>query len=190
MDSGSQHKTLAEQAIETELERCQNRAATAWHGVPKTAVMEIVRSLDVAAFYRWVTGYDDSSDGDAARSADLYAGIGAAAALRPFLAKIKGMRGGVPLSRSTPNSTRFTYAYLVCCGELSHLRRMVDLERYGLASTQWTAPNQMRIEVRRGLPERAALDAIRSLRSRASQRLVSQSTLEEKKALWDRMRRC
>ena len=188
MDSGSQHKILAEQVIERELERCQNRAATVWHGVPKTAVMEIVRSLDVAAFYRWVTGYDDSSDGDAARRADLYAGIGAAAALRPFLAKIKGMRGGVPLSRSTANSTRFTYAYLVCCGELSHLRRMAALERYGLASTQWTAPNQMHIEVRRGLPEQAALYAIRSLRPRASQRLVSQPTLEEKKELWDRMR--
>src|SRR5690348_7576703 len=137
MDSAIRPHATAAEALETELRQLQSHAAILWHGREKTAVIEIVRSLDGVNVDRLLTGDFGDAPIHYDRRAHIYASLGAAPALRPFLSKVKGMPGGVPWRRSIGEAARFTYSYLVTCGQLSHLRRMVALERYGLASTTW-----------------------------------------------------
>ena len=86
----------AERAITQELEDFQRRAADMWQGREKEAVIALVRVLDRFTITRLL---DDASgrtvDPDRANDR-FFVLMGAATALRPFLAAIKDQPGGVP----------------------------------------------------------------------------------------------
>lgn len=186
MNGQSHNRTDAERAITSELDRLQNRAATLFRGHEKSALIEIVRSLDIAAVTKLVAPRDPESDRNADRW--FYVGVGAAVALRPFLAAVKDMAGGVPWARSPTEFLQFWETYLDSCGKLAHLRRMAALERYGLASTSMSA-GRLVIESHWGVPEIAAMQSLRAWSNRSVNGCANADDGDrQKKVLWQRMR--
>lgn len=92
--------------------------------------------------------------------------LGASAGLRPFLSAVKDMPGGVPWGPSWDDTQRYSHSYLHACGELTFLRRMAELERYGLATSQPLGPGKFRLETAAGVPEQALTAAMRNVRNR------------------------
>lgn len=152
----------AEQAIALQLQSFQTRAAEMWMGREKEAVIALVRALDIVATLRM---RDAGRTLPASReNSRFFVLLGAATALRPFLAAVKDQPGGVPWGPFESSVADFAYSYLDCCGKLTHLRRMAALERYGLARTYWE-DTRLVIEVQRSAPERALMTAMRSCRT-------------------------
>ena len=98
-----------------------------------------------------------------------FALMGVGAALRPFLSVVRDMPGGVPWGPSWLKAQQYSYSYLRVCGELTFLRRMAALERYGLASSDRQGPGKFRIETAASMPEQAVMAATRNLRSRLAE---------------------
>ena len=135
----------------------QQRAIEMWRGSEKEGVVALVRALDTVA----VTNLLGGSTRDSLQFAEL---MGAAAALKPFLSAIKDQPGGVPWGATRSDVARFAHSYLRCCGQLSHLRRMAALERYGLARSSIT-PTGILIESSYGAPELTAWHAMSTFKT-------------------------
>lgn len=175
----------AERAIAQQLEDFQRRAADMWRGREKEAVIALVRVLDRFTIARML---DDASGRtvDADRANDrFFVLMGAATALRPFLAAVKDQPGGVPWGPLSAEVSEFAYSYLGCCGRLAHLRRMASLERYGLARTSWTSTG-LTIEVQRSAPELALRFATKGWRKEGHDPLPGGESAERH---WRRVRR-
>lgn len=175
----------AERAIAQQLEDFQRRAADMWRGREKEAVIALVRVLDRLMIARML---DDSSGRTAEthRANDrFFVLMGAATALRPFLASVKNQPGGVPWGPLSAAVYEFAYSYLGCCGRLAHLRRMASLERYGLARTSWTSTGLL-IEVQHGAPELALRFAVKGWRREGHEPLPGGESAERH---WRRVRR-
>jgi hypothetical protein len=138
-----------------------------WKDREKEALIALVRALDyVAAASLWNLDARAERSTFKARTGSAFALMGAGAALRPFLSAVRGMPGGVPWGPSQLEVQRFAYSYLHACGELTFLRRMAALERYGLASIERQGPGRFRIETLGSAPEQALMAATRDLRAR------------------------
>lgn len=185
MKNGRQ-QSEAEQAITREIESFQQRAALMWRGMEKEATIELVRSLDAVAVSRL---WEPDGEAPAVRQdSRFYVQMGLAVALRPFLSVVKSMAGGVPWTTSSMDASNFSYSYLSCCGKLAHLRRLAGLEHYGLASTTMSGPGKLRIEVRGGALEFAAMDALRAWKVRSTLARAEKRRLrKEKERLLRRM---
>ena len=92
--------------------------------------------------------------------------LGASAGLRPFLSAVRDMPGGVPWGPSRIDAQRYSYSYLHACGELTLLRRMAELERYGLATSRPLEKGKFRLETASSVPEQALRAAMRNMRTR------------------------
>jgi hypothetical protein len=122
-----------EEAIANQLQSLQKHVSDVWAGQEQRALIEIVRALDIVA----AKELDDSGLHLPKRTEAerFYALRGAAPALRPFLAKVHDVPGGVPWGPSSSAASKFFNSYVILCGQLAHLRRMANLERYGLSTT-------------------------------------------------------
>src|SRR5580658_6221203 len=164
MSGSEKHLTAAQLAIAREIEAIQRHAALVWRGMEKTATIELVRSLDIAAVSEFL-----APKGELERTSsesNRYMGVGAAVALRPFLAVVKELHGGVPWGPSSVAAAQFADSYLVCCGQLAHLRRLAALERYGLATTSVSPGGRVNIETSWGVPEMASMGAMLAWKKR------------------------
>ncbi len=180
-------QTESEKALSREIERLQAKAAALFKGIERTAVIELVRTLDLAAVAR-LHGLHAGSEDDT-EDATFYLEAGSAVALRPFLAAVKGRPGGMPWAASRRELIHFAQRYLDVCGRLFHLRRMAALERYGLASTTLTA-GRLEIVTNWGIPEAAAMSAMRQWKRRSgTSQWVDESAKEEWRERHSRMRK-
>lgn len=155
-----------ERALNSCLNDVQNRFAAVWKGREKEALISLVRTLDqVAAASLWELDVHTEASSPKARLGSAFARMGAGAALRPLLAAVKNMHGGVPWGPSVLTAQQYSYSYLHICGELTFLRRMAALERYGLASSEREGEGRFRIMTSVSAPEFASLAAIRILQT-------------------------
>lgn len=116
-----------------------------WRGREKQLVLELVRSLDYAAF---ISEMDPSTARDArGKAMRHYIRVGAAFALRPLLETIDGDPTGVPWHPTDPELATFADRHLEICGAFAALKRLAALERYGLAKTSLLADDHLSIEV-------------------------------------------
>lgn len=160
--------------VERRLNSClrglQDRFAAAWKGREKEALISLVRALDqVAAASLWKLDIHDETFSPKARMGSAFARMGAGTALRPFLSAVRNMPGGVPWGPSWLQAQQYSYSYLHVCGELTFLRRMAGLERYGLASSEREGVGRFRIETSVSAPEMASMAAARDLRARLAE---------------------
>jgi hypothetical protein len=141
--------------------------SAAWKGREQEGLISLVRVLDqiaVAPLWGLDAGVDRSTW--KAKVSSAFVLHGASAGLRPFLSVVKDIPGGVPWGRSRLDEQRYSYSYLHACGELTFLRRMAELERYGLATSQTLGERRFRLEVAASVPEEALMAAMRSLAAR------------------------
>jgi hypothetical protein len=135
----------AEQRIAELIRQIQARALQTRQGREREAIIEIVRSLDHAAFaFCLAPNRSDLIARDAARHAML---VGAATALRPFLEIVRDDPGGVPWGPSNRAITDIADGYLINCGELAALKRIAAMERYGVAEATFLSDDKLVIEV-------------------------------------------
>lgn len=156
-----------QQALSLCLDALQERASAAWRGREQEGLTSLVRMLDlvaVAPFLRLDAGMDRSTWESRMGSAMVL--MGAAAGLRPFLSTVEDMPGGLPWGPSGTQAQRYAYSYLRECGELTFLRRMAGLERYGLATSKSLGPGRFRLETASSAPEQALQAALRARRNR------------------------
>lgn len=186
MGNQSRKQTEAEQALTSEIERFQQRVAFDFRHREKSATIELVRALDVATVSEWIAPTDSSEDGIPERG--FYARVGAAVALRPFLAVVKHAPGGVPWIPSPRALAQYWRTYLDCCGRLTHLRRMAALDHYGLSKTTVTT-GRVVIETSWGREELAAMRAMRQTWKRHDQSSESATDDPRWAQLWKRMRK-
>lgn len=170
MREDEQRGTKAEQAITLEMESFQSRAAEMWRGREKEAVIALVRALDSIAIAQMMDQRVQRPVPARRENSRFLALMGAAPALRPFLAAVKGQPGGVPWGPLGDEVTEFAYSFLGCCGKLVHLRRMASLERYGLSTTSWTSSGLV-IDVQRSAAELALQFAVASANTRTPEAL-------------------
>ncbi|NBB47092.1 hypothetical protein GVN24_02260 [Rhizobium sp. CRIBSB] len=127
--------------------RCRHldQNATRWVGLERLLIIELVRSLDEAAFaFKIAPNGRELQDNDSARNLML---LGASTALASSLAMIRDDPGGVPWGRSDPRLTALADRHLIECGKLSVVHRLASLERYGLATTSFPSSDKLVIEV-------------------------------------------
>ncbi len=123
----------------------QSSAVDSYAGHEQMVITEIFRCLDMCAFaFRMAPNRAHLVAHDRARHWML---TGAAAALKPLLARVAQSDGPMPWGPSPPRWTAAIEAYLLRCGQLSWLHRLASLERYGLSRTQIDDAGHMRIEV-------------------------------------------
>ncbi len=135
----------AEEAVDGLIRDAQGIIARNWHGHERTLLIELVRSLDHIAFaFRMAPNCVELSTRDVARNFMLR---GAAIALRPLLEAVANQPGGVPWGAAEAQKIEIADRYLLHCGHLAHLRRLVEMERYGLAKTTFVGDELLKIEV-------------------------------------------
>lgn len=161
------YSTDLQRALSTCLEALRERVSAAWKGREQEGLISVVRVLDqVAVAPLW--GLDAGVD-RLTREAEMDSAFvlhGASAALRPFLSVVRDTPGGVPWGPSWIEAQRYSHSYLRACGELTFLRRMAELERYGLATSRPMGKGRFRLETAASVPEQALLAALRSQRER------------------------
>lgn len=119
--------------------------AKRWDGLERLLIIELVRSLDEAAFaFKIAPNGPELQEKDSARNLML---LGASTALASSLAQIRDATGGVPWGRSDPRLTTLADDHLIECGKLSVVHRLASIERYGLAKTSFPSPDKLVIEV-------------------------------------------
>jgi hypothetical protein len=119
--------------------------ATRWAGFERLLTIELVRSLDEAAFaFKIAPNRRELQDNDSARNLML---LGAGTALASSLTLIRDDPGGVPWGQSDPRLTALADDHLIECGKLSVVHRLASLERYGLATTSFPSSDKLVIEV-------------------------------------------
>ncbi len=129
-----QGNSRAEEVIAKLTQDLQLAAREKWRGRERDAVIEIVRTLDDIAFaFTMAPNRIELVEQDDVRHCMLR---GAVVALRPFLESLRNDSRGVPWRPSNPHVTRAAEALLFKCGELAQLRRIVSMERYGVARTK------------------------------------------------------
>lgn len=162
MDQGRTSET--EHALASCLDDIQKCIAVMCKGREKEVLIALTRALDcIATSTHWnhpVNAATAKPERGLSRATAL---MGSAPAMRPLLSAIKGHDGGVPLGPSYPDMERFAYSYLEACGDLTFLRRMAALERYGLAATKQLSPRHYQIYVSPGPAEQALLQTMRSV---------------------------
>ena len=159
--------TELQRALNTCLGTLRDRVSATWKGREQKGLISLVRVLDqVAVAPLWGLGAGVDRSTSQAKMGSAFVLLGASAGLRPFLSAVKDLPGGVPWSPSWIDTQRYSYSYLHACGELTFLRRMAELERYGLATSRPLGEGKFRLETAASVPEQALTAAMRSLRDR------------------------
>jgi hypothetical protein len=139
---------VAEAVFRGRLAELQERAREAWVGREREAVIEIVRSADIAAYLKRFLPQDHP-----ARNSQRLILDGVAGALACFLPSVvKGGRG-LPFGPSTPELASWFTSMLKEFGKLAELQRIAALERYGLARSAWIDDGNMQIVIEPDLAE-------------------------------------
>lgn len=156
-----------QQALSKSLGALHERAIEAWKGHEQEGLTSLVRVLDFVAVAP-LLGLDAAMDRSSWQStiASAMVLLGAAAGLRPFLSAVGDIPGGLPWGPSRIPAQQFAHSYLRECGELTFLRRMAELERYGLATSQSLGPGRFRLETASSAPELALQAAMQALRDK------------------------
>lgn len=155
-----------ETALVEELAALQARAMRAWAGREAEGLIMLVRALDGVAIASKLGVNEDTNVPIRRLNARYFIRIGAASALRPFLAAVRDRRDGVPWARMQKKESDEGFAYLTACGQIAHLLRMSRLERYGLAKTGWSE-QAARVDVPHSIPEIALHYAMANSRLKA-----------------------
>jgi len=186
MNPSNGYRTDAELVIARQLGEFQEKASKMWRGHEKEAVIALIRALDTSAVIRLQATDLREDDAASGHLPHRIMTLGAAAALRPFLAKIGEQPSGVPWGPMRPDVAHFAYSYLRCCGQLTHLSRMAALERQGLATTSFVSGNHVIIRVPNSAPEFSLQHAIKTASNRALSE-SSDSALNEPE--WNHLRK-
>jgi hypothetical protein len=137
--------TNAKQAIETILQKTQQNTIQAWRGHERELLIELVRTLDFTAFaFTLAPNRQALITGNAAGHYMLF---GAATAMQPLLKILHDDSGGVPWGPAKPKLVAYANEYLIKCGKLAHLRRVLELERFGLAKANFVRPGHLIVRV-------------------------------------------
>ncbi|WP_448135155.1 hypothetical protein [Stenotrophomonas rhizophila] len=143
---------IAESMLLEKLRSLQERVGQMFYGNEKLATLEIIRSLDLI-FTRERTSEAPADEGFYER---YFARCGVPEALMPFMKKAHQAVVGVPWTASDTNRSIIVQKYIVECGKLVDLLRLVRLARHGLTSVT-TLPGYIKISVKSDAPERAAV---------------------------------
>ncbi len=153
------------------------RSSDAWRGQEREFLIELVRSLDEAAFaFRMAPNSAELVQHDLARHHIL---LGAATALRPFIDALRDDEGGVPWAPTSSERRELADQHLINCGQLAVIQRMTALERYGLARATFPADDRLILDVISDEEDVADRDADFWLGARARSKL---STIEKRMA--------
>ena len=137
--------THAREAIQAILQRTQESTLHAWRGHERELLIELVRTLDFTAFaFTLAPNRQVLVTQDTERHAML---LGAATAMQPLLKILHDDPGGVPWGPAKPTLVDFVNEYLIQCGKLAHLRRVLELERFGLANASFVRPGHLIVRV-------------------------------------------
>jgi hypothetical protein len=133
------------------------RAEKFFRGAERLAIIEIVRSLDEAAFaFRVAPNAAELRIQDTFRNQLL---LGAASALRPLLERIGGTDGGVPWGPSSPARRQLTDEHLAACGRFAIVERALALQRYGLATARFLSDDHLLVNVENSEDDERERDA-------------------------------
>ncbi|MDN7572747.1 hypothetical protein QZM25_09025 [Burkholderia contaminans] len=147
-----------EALIVQQIDRVQEKAARLWKGYEQEALITIVRALDTIAIADFMDANRElPTEREEAR---YFAKLGLASALKPFLTTVRSIGGGVPWGPIVPEWMSWAYSYLITCGQLINLRRMAQLERYGLSKSTMRDSGPL-IEVDVGLSRGGAMEPMR-----------------------------
>jgi len=137
--------TAAEDAIRNVIDKLQKRFMGLSNEYKRLILIELIRTIDFAAFaFCLAPNRVELQRSDEARH---YMLLGGSIAVQPLLASIAGDPGGVPWGPSREELTDIADQYLLTCGQLAHIRRFVELERYGLAKATLINPKHLILEV-------------------------------------------
>lgn len=132
-------------AIDNLIRSAHDRMRESWAGHECMMLIELVRSIDHIAFaFRMAPNGQELERHDRARNHMLR---GAATALLPLLEFMADRPGGVPWGPTNDQVTGLADGYLHHCGRLVHLRRLAEMEKYGLARTKFTDDRTLTIEI-------------------------------------------
>lgn len=177
-------------ALASCMDALREKVGTAWKGHEQEGLTSLVRVLDfVAVAPFW--GLEAGANGEAweSRMGSAMVLMGAAAGLRPFLSVIGDIPGGLPWGPSHPPVQQYSYSYLRECGELTFLRRMAGLERYGLATSNSLGSGRFRLEIASSAPEQALQAATRALKAKEEATAAHERTAAEWAGIHARMAR-
>ena len=154
--------TPAERILAEYARKRQLAALRSAHGHECEALIDLVRAVDHAAFALTL----------APNCADLIAHDtnrklmirGVAAALSPFLKKLRGRTGGIPWRPTTTVRSAWADQLLIDCGLLTVLRRLAAGEHYGLTETRFRGAGKLVITVNTDVAEASSRHSEASLR--------------------------
>ncbi|MCV2370029.1 hypothetical protein [Roseateles oligotrophus] len=161
-----QAESNVEEMLAVELADLQARAMQVWAGREAEGLIVIVRALDAVALASKSDVDDDKTISIERLNGSHFVRIGAASALKPFLAAVKGRQDGVPWHPINPEVMGQAFHYLRVCGQITHLIRMARLENYGIAKTT-VSGGEAEIEVPHSVSEMATQFAMAHVRLRA-----------------------
>lgn len=145
--------TKAAQIIHELRRRLRESTLRAWRGRERELLLELVRTLDFAAFaFILAPNRQALIKEDSARH---YMLLGAATAMQPLLTLLHDDPGGVPWGPANQALVELADGYLIHCGELAHLRRILELERFGLAKASFARPDHLIVRVTPDIQESA-----------------------------------
>jgi hypothetical protein len=145
---------VAEGVLRAGFVELQKRACVAWAGREREAIIEIVRSADLAAYLKRFLPQNHPS-----RNSQRLILDGVAGAIACFLpSTVKGGRG-LPFGPSIPELEAWITSMLKDFGKLAELQRIAALERYGLSRSAWIDDRNMQIVIEPDLAESMDRDA-------------------------------
>ena len=137
--------TEAIQAIDSLIQEGRKSLLVNWRGYERRLLIEIIRSLDHAAFALTLAPNAAAlATTDAARRFILQ---GAAMAMAPLLRAQEDQPAGFPWEPSHPRMIDFADRYLRMCGQLDCARRLIEAEKYGLTRVRGPDHGRIVIEV-------------------------------------------
>jgi hypothetical protein len=161
---------VAEAVFRTKLAELQKRACEAWAGREREAVIEIVRSADLAAYLKRFLPQDHPTGNSQRLILD-----GVAPALACFLPSVAKGGRGLPFGPSMPEPASWITSMLREFGKLAELQRVAALECYGLSRSTWIDERTMQVVIEPDLAESMDREAGSWLQSETMRRV---STLQ------------
>ena len=170
MNGHSRHsQSSVEEMLGAELADLQARAMRVWAGHEAEGLIVMVRALDAVALASKADFDGDKTIPIERLNGRHFVRVGAASALKPFLAAVKDRQDGVPWGPIDPEVMGQAFDYLRVCGQITHLIRMARLEKYGVAKTTVSA-GEAEIEVPHSVSEMATQFAMAHVRLRAREK--------------------
>lgn len=174
----------ANKALDLEISKIHAGLMKTCWGQEKRALIEVVRSIDIACVANMLSGANNRSETAAWAH---YAMTGAALAMHPLLKHLSnGSPAGIPWTEASETTQNYFNSYVITCGKLAKLKRCINLARYNLATVR-LEDGVLEIVTHWSEPEEAGYDAMLAWRRRRGSQQGSRAIKRRAKRLRERM---